>query len=185
MADWVPYAVLAGAIALIAGGIWFFRRGSAAERAVTSLLTSIGVDHLRDVIIPDGTGGEIQIDCLIRTSHGLLALDINDTQGTVFAGDRLDTWSATHKGQRVTFANPISQLQARTEAIHLLARGVPLEGRILFVGEVDFPKGHPPQVSTVESLLSEFEAATRDTSAEHLDHHWQAIREAIISPSGG
>ncbi len=180
MADWILFTVLIVVVLAIGAGVLFVRYRDTTDRKLKSLFAAIGVEHLRNIVIPDGTGGEIQIDCLIRTSHGLIALDINDTDGTVFAGDRLDTWSATHNGQRITFDNPISQLQRRLEAINLLAKGVPLEGRILFTGNVDFPKGHPPLVATVDSLIAEYEQATRNASSARLEHHWEGILGAIV-----
>ncbi len=181
MDDRMLFAAL-GLISVIAGGaFWYLRRRFGAERKLKELLSRVGDDHLRDIVIPDGVGGEIQIDCLLRTAYGLIALDINTTQGAMFAGDRLETWSATHNGQRVTFDNPIPQLLARLDALQLLVGDVPLEGRILFVGEVEFPKGHPPQVATLESLLAEFENATRDSTAIDLEDHWRRIHSAILS----
>lgn len=181
MADWTLPTVLFIAIAAVIAIVWYVRRRATPEQQLKKLLSSVGNDYLRNFVVPNGVGGEIHIDCLVLTPIGLIVLDIIDAQGTVFAGDRLDTWSATDNGQRITFINPIPRLQARIEAISSLARGVPLDGRVLFVGNVEFPKGHPRQVATPTSLLEELADIDVNGNAQHLEHHWENIQRAITT----
>jgi len=157
-------------------GVWaFVRWRRSLKKNLKKLLRAVSSDTLVDFVIPNGTGGEIHIDHLLLTGYGLILLETKDMQGTVFAGDRMDTWSATLKGARLTFNNPIPMLQERAAAISLLAPGVPLESRVLFVNEVTFPKGHPTVVSTVPALIEEYSSA--DFGEPHdFSAHWQAIK---------
>lgn len=171
----ITVAILAIAALVIA--VWLFARWRRSiNKELQRLLRTVSSDTLVNFIIPDGTGGEIHIDHLLLTPYGLMVLDTKDMQGTVFAGDRMDTWSATHHGARFTFNNPIPMLQERAAAISLLAPGVPIESRVLFINEATFPKGHPPAVATVPALIEEY--CSVDSSGESLDfsEHWQTIK---------
>lgn len=181
MADWVVVAAIAAAVVLAGAALVFIRLRRNPERRLGQLLRALGNDYLRNVVIPDGTGGEIHVDCVILTPRGLIVLDVNDTRGTIFAGDRLDAWSATHEGRRFTFENPISQLQRRAEAVQLLARGVPVAARILFINDATFPKGHPAEVATMDSLLAEYEAADGSVEGQTFEQHWEKVQAAVIS----
>lgn len=159
-------------------GVWaFVRWRRSVNKDLKKLLHAVSSDTLVDFIIPNGTGGEIHIDHLLLTPHGLILLETKDMQGAVFAGDRMNTWSATLSGARLTFNNPIPMLQERAAAVSLLAPGVPIESRVLFVNEVTFPKGHPSVVSTVPALIEEYGSA--DLGEPHdFSAHWQAIKSA-------
>jgi hypothetical protein len=141
-------------------------------------LRGISHDVLVDFFIPDGNGGEIHIDHLLLTSQGLMLLETKDMAGTVFAGDRLDTWSATSEIGRVTFDNPIPRLQDRTAAISSLAPGVPIESKVLFVNPATFPKGHPSAVVTVTALLEEYATEHSADETSPFGGQWETIKAA-------
>jgi len=158
--------------------VHFRRRGGQGLRR---LIQEVSSDALIDVFIPDGLGGEIHIDHLLLTPHGLILLETKDIQGAVFAGDRLDTWSATLDGQRATFSNPIPMLEERVAALKLLAPGMPIESRVLFISPVTFPKGHPETVSTVASLIEEYASHRSVNKAYDVQPHWDAIKAVAIA----
>jgi hypothetical protein len=165
------------AIAAIAAAIWWIVRWrSAVNRELQRLLKTVSEDTLIDFVIPNGAGGEIHIDHLLLTSHGLILLDTKDMVGSIFAGDQLDTWSATHLGARMTFNNPIPLLEERTAALKLLAPQVPIESRVLFTHQATFPKGHPEQVSTVQALIDDYGKVTQETETHDFSREWQNIK---------
>ena len=157
------------------------RRRRANARGLQPLIRSLAHDALINIVISDGNQGEIYIDHLLLTHRGLLLLDTIDAAGNVFAGDRMDTWSATHKGNRVNFRNPIPALADRVSAVKVLAPSAPIESFVVFTGDVRFPKGHPETVTTVASLL---ETVPPDPPAppEDFNAQWAAIK-AAASPS--
>lgn len=170
--------VLVGALVLVAcaWGVVRWRRGN---DNLQRLLKAIGGEVISNCFIPDGTGEEIHIDHLLLTPYGLILLDIKDVQGMVFAGELMDSWSATHTGARITFDNPIPALQARTAALALLAPGVPIEARVLFINDVEFPKGHPDRVVTVASLLEEYRACAAGAPSDDYGARWQEIKQVV------
>lgn len=162
--------------AAFAIGVWaFVRWRRSVNKDLRKLLRAVSSDTLVDFIIPNGTGGEIHVDHLLLTPHGLILLETKDMQGAVFAGDRMDTWSATLSGARLTFNNPVPMLQERTAAVSLLAPGVPIESRVLFVNDVTFPKGHPSVVSTVPALIEEYGSAELG-EPQDFTAQWRAIK---------
>ncbi len=173
-----------GAISVIAAVVFtlvviaMVRRRRGRNRELQRLMRTVSDDALIDFIIPNGDGGEIHIDHLLLTGQGLILLDTKDMAGAVFAGDRMDTWSATHAGIRMTFSNPIPQLQDRAAAISLLAPNVPIDSRVLFINDATFPKGHPEQVSTVQALIDDYHRETEDQSAQDFSSAWQTIKAA-------
>ena len=174
-------AIVVLASATLAIGVWAFVRWQrSVNKDLKKLLRVVSSDTLADFVIPNGMGGEIHIDHLLLTPHGLMLLETKDMQGAVFAGDRMDTWSATLKGVRLTFDNPIPMLQDRAAAVSLLAPGVPIESRVLFVNDVTFPKGHPSIVSTVPALLEEYDNAELG-EPQDFSAHWQAIKAAAVA----
>jgi hypothetical protein len=165
------------AVAVIAVAIWWIVRWrSAVNRELQRLLKTVSQDTLIDFIIPNGAGGEIHIDHLLLTSHGLILLDTKDMAGAVFAGEQLDTWSATLLGARMTFNNPIPLLEERTAALRLLAPQVPIESRVLFTNQATFPKGHPEQVATVQALIDDYHEVTQAMEAHDFSREWQNIK---------
>lgn len=173
-----------GAISVIAAAVFTLvviavvRRRRGRNRELQRLMRTVSDDALIDFIIPNGDGGEIHIDHLLLTGQGLILLDTKDMAGAVFAGDRMDTWSATHAGIRMTFSNPIPQLQDRAAAISLLVPNVPIDSRVLFINDATFPKGHPEQVSTVQALIDDYHRETEDQSAQDFSSAWQTIKAA-------
>jgi nuclease-like protein len=168
-------------VLVLALGVWFYIRWRRSPgRALQRLVRSVSLDTLTNFYIPDGAGGEIHIDQLLLTPYGLMLLETKDMQGTVFAGERMDSWSATHNGARITFDNPIPMLQERAVAISLLAPGIPIESRVLFTDQAIFPKGHPAAVATLDSLKAELDTLNPDPEVQNLDGAWQAIRAAAV-----
>ena len=164
-----------------AGLYWIVRRRGTTHRSLQKLVRAISHDTLVDVIIPDGAGGEIHIDHLLLTHRGLILLETRDVNGMVFAGDKMDTWSATHEGRRVTFENPIPLLHNRVAALKFLAPGVPIETHVLFTNQASFPKGHPSEVATMDQLAQTYQPAARTNDFEPFSEHWQAIKNVATA----
>ncbi|XOV82707.1 MAG: nuclease-related domain-containing protein [bacterium] len=153
------------------------RRRRANARGLQPLVRQLAHDALIHVVISDGNQGEIYIDHLLLTPQGLLVLDSIDAAGNVFAGDRMDTWSATDNGTRVNFRNPIPALADRVSAVKGLAPTVPVASYVVFTADVQFPKGHPQNVTTVAHLLETFPTGPA-ASAQMFEPHWTAIKAA-------
>jgi hypothetical protein len=165
-------------ISLVGGGWAIIRWRRVHKDKLRRRLRDISQDVLVNFFVPDGNGGEIHIDHLLLTDQGLVLLETNDLSGVVFAGNRLDTWSAVSEIGRITFDNPISRLQDRTAAISFLAPGVPIAAKVLFVNEATFPKGHPASVVTIPVLLEEYASDASGVEVSMFNKQWDAIKTA-------
>jgi hypothetical protein len=153
---WVYFAaggiVLAG---LVAWGVILFR-AYRARRALDTAISSIAYEMLRNVLIPNGNGGQIHVNYLLLTQRGLLVADLLDLPGAIFGGDQMIEWTVIGKKRRYTFTNPLHALYDRVAAVRLLTGEVPVEGRVLFSQRSEFPKGKPRNVVRIDDLTEDF-----------------------------
>jgi len=160
---------------LVAGGVFAWRRWALyrARRQLIRSFEGVSAAALRDVLIPDGSGGQLHIDFLLLTGRGLLVVDYRDVEGVVFGGEHMKEWAVMHGSRRTTFLNPLEALYDRIAAVKLMAGEVPVDGRIVFTGRSKFPKGRPPRVMRLDLLEAEYPAA-----AEGSPHPGERFRAA-------
>lgn len=147
------------AVVAIAGLlVWAFLewRAYRARRAIDEAISSIAYETLKNVLVPNGNGGQIHIHYLLLTQRGLLVLDLLDHPGAVFGGDQMIEWTVIGKKRRFTFANPQHALYDRMAAVRQLTGDVPVDGRVLFTLRSEFPKGKPRYVVRIDDLTEDF-----------------------------
>ncbi len=165
----VAVGVLLG-IAVTLGWRWYwqFRERQRRRRRIEA----VAVDHLRDVALPDGSGGLLHVDYLLLTARGFLILDVRDVIGNVFGSDPMVEWTVMQGARRFTFTNPQGAMYDRIAALKTLAEDVPIDGRIVFGPGAVFPKGLPRLTLREESLEPECLLRER-TQAEQLVETWR------------
>ncbi len=171
-------AGLVGLIALVWLVVRSWRRYQSTPKQV---LRRISTDRLVDVLIPDGLDGEIHLDHLLLTPRGIVVVELRNASGAVFAGAQMDDWTVLSAQRRYTFRNPLEALNARVQAVRRLAGQVPVAGRIVFVGDVEFRGGKVPAIVTLAELESEFGPGDepRDTqTSDAIRSLWRKIDEA-------
>ncbi|MBM5811783.1 MAG: NERD domain-containing protein [Gammaproteobacteria bacterium] len=147
------------------------------RRQIARTVAAAGSAMLQDVVIPDGSGGQLHLDFLLLTSGGLLVVDLRDVNGIVFGGEHLREWTVMDGNERSTFLNPLEAMYDRLAAVRLLAADLPVEGRIVFTERSRFPKGKPPLVTPIDSLAAEFPSPAEAVS-ERLREAWETISGA-------
>ena len=160
MATQIPswaYPAAAGVVvfALAAWGMLLFR-DYRARRAIDTAIANVAYEMLKNVLIPNGNGGQIHINYLLLTQRGLLVADMLDLPGAIFGGDQMIEWTVIGKKRRYTFSNPQHALYDRVAAVRLLTGEVPVEGRVLFSIRSDFPKGKPRNVVRIDDLTEDY-----------------------------
>jgi hypothetical protein len=154
---------------------WWRRPKGGAHEA----LRSISVSMLRDVLVPDGMGGQIYVDHLLLTSRGIAVVDVKDFGGAVFASDRMQEWTVIGTGRRFGFPNPQGTLLDRVAAVRQLVSNVPVEGHIVFGSNADFSKGRPKHVLLAGELERHFgkpNSADRERLADAYAPHWAKLK---------
>ena len=149
---------VAGAAALLALAVWVFLkiRDYRSRRAIDAMIASVGYEMLKNVLLPNGNGGQIHLNYVLLTQRGVLVADLMDLPGAVFGGEQMLEWTAIGKKRRYTFANPQHALYDRMAAIKLLIGDVPVEGRVIFTVRSSFPKGKPRNVLRIDDLADDF-----------------------------
>lgn len=149
---------VAGALAVVALAVWVFLKIQAyrARRAIDATIASVGYEMLKNVLLPNGNGGQIHVNYVLLTQRGVLVADLLDLPGAVFGGEQMLEWTAIGKKRRYTFANPQHALYDRMAAVKLLIGDVPVEGRVIFTQRGNFPKGKPRNVLRIDDLTDDF-----------------------------
>jgi hypothetical protein len=164
---------------LIVGCVAAWRRWDRyrARRQLIKSFEAVAAAVLRDVLIPDGSGGQLHIDFLLLTGRGLLVVDYRDVEGVVFGGEHMKEWAVMNGSKRTTFLNPLEALFDRIAAVRLLAGEVPVDGRIVFTSRSKFPKGRPPRVMRLDLLEAEYPAAVEGSPhpAERYRPAWDQL----------
>jgi hypothetical protein len=180
----VAWLALVGAIVLgmLLGWLWRWYRQVRSRRSLVHAITSVGVDYVSDVLVPDGMGGVFHVDFLLLTARGIVVIDLRDVQGNIFAGDQMNEWTVMDGPRRLTFVNPQSALYDRIAAVKALAEEAPVEGRIVFTRRAKFPKGLPKWTLTIDSMRTEFPAVERAALASsdgRFDAVWQGLKRSV------
>ena len=181
---------IAGVIGVVAvaflgffgGRLWMLRRRDARRVA---RVTSGAADFLRNVLVPDGNGGDYHLDFVLLTSRGVVFIDMRDIIGNVFGGDQMTDWTLIEGARRTTFVNPQSGLYDRIASVKAIAVDTPVEGRIVFTKRAKFPKGLPRFTVMLESVAAEFPrlgAAELDIAVSKYRPGWQRLKE-VAKPS--
>jgi hypothetical protein len=158
--------------------LWMLRRRDARRVA---RVTSGSADYLRNVLVPDGNGGDYHLDFVLLTSRGVVIIDMRDIFGNVFGGDQMTDWTLIEGARRTTFANPQSGLYDRIASVKAITQDAPVEGRIVFTKRAKFPKGLPRFTVMLESVAAEFPrlgAAELDIAVSKYRPGWQRLKEA-------
>jgi hypothetical protein len=158
--DQIPFWAIpaAGVAAVVALFAWFYLlfRAYRNRKEIEAAIASVAYEMLKNVLIPNGNGGQIHVHYLLLTQRGLLVADLLDRPGAIFGGDQMLEWAAIGKKRRYTFPNPQHALYDRVAAVRLLTGDVPVEGRLLFTLRSDFPKGKPRNVLRIDDLTDDF-----------------------------
>jgi hypothetical protein len=160
----------------------FFRGGGSLEK----VLAEIAYQRIEALVIPSADEGEIQVDQLLLTSHGLLIIEVKDVQGVVFGSDKMQDWTVIAKDRRYTFPNPQPALYDRIAAVRQIVRQVPVAGRVVFLDGAEFTKGTPSLVCDLEQLNADFGEPDKNAAKfkiEAFKPHWELIQKAAARKS--
>ncbi len=110
------------------------------------------VEEIKDVIIPDGIGGLLEIEHLVLTEQGLLLIETYPMSGNLFGADTIDLWTQIIDGRSYKFANPLRHIRTSRQAVKVLVPKIPIFCRVIFNDHSVFPKGKPDEVSVLTTL---------------------------------
>lgn len=148
----VVIVILLGLLLLIAK----HRRSS--QYRIEKVLKPLTRAEVKNIIIPDGIGGMLEVEHLILMDQGLLLIESYPMSGHLFGAEKIDHWTQIQKGRSYSFANPLRHIRTSRQALMSLAPNIPIQYRIIFSAQAHFPKGKPEQVSVLDSLLTDMKS---------------------------
>jgi len=178
-------ALLAVAVVLFSIVLLWLRR---RRRSLSRALKDVSIDRLHNVLLPDGMGGQIQVEHLLLTASGLVVVDVKEFQGKIFAGERMAEWTVIGQHGRFTFPNPLPTLYDRVAALKQIVRDVPVFGLVLFGAGADFTKGRPTDVVLPGDLVERCQKPEPDDLERLLvafTPHWERVKAAIEPVTSG
>jgi hypothetical protein len=179
--SYVAVAIVVGLVLGIVATIgWRWYRGYRERVRRRRRIEAVSIEHLRDVAVPDGSGGTFHLDYLLLTARGLLILDVRDMVGNVFGSDQMVEWTVMQGARRHTFVNPQGGLYDRIAAMKSLAEDLPVDGRVVFGPGSTFPKGVPRLTLREESLEAEFPLGDRELATQIVEG-WRPVWERLRS----
>ncbi|MGD8339630.1 MAG: nuclease-related domain-containing protein [Gammaproteobacteria bacterium] len=188
MAEWLSgldapstVGIAAAGVLLLVVLVWIWRKRR-RQPSIADALAAVAVDHLEDIVVPDGLGGEIHLEHLLLTSNGILVVNVKNYEGAIFAGERMDQWTAIGSVGRSTFQNPLPNLHDRVHAVRQLVRDVDVRGLVIFPSTADFSKGRPDEVMLPDDLRTAYAKPDQSDLGRRIEAfgpHWDKIRAAV------
>jgi len=136
----------------------------------------MGDEVLECARIPDGLGGTLDIDFLVRGQRGITVVMVKRYPGVIFAAENMELWVQMTRSGSHKFPNPLPALRLREAAVRALIPDVPVHGVLLFARGSQFPKGKPPQVMTLDELNDRHHGHDGQGLWPELEHGWERLR---------
>lgn len=152
-------------------------RRRSVDYRIQKILKPSQLSEARQLVIPDGMGGLLEIEHLALLKQGLLILHHFPLSGYLYGADKIDQWTQLVNGRSYKFANPLLHLQHVQQSLSLLAPKIPIYTYVVFTGECNFPKGKPDNVSLLSTLEADlcqiFDQAALPEAP--LQKSWQTV----------
>jgi len=154
-------------------------KSAVSEHRLKKAVRKLGRESIRNVILPDGVGGNIFIDYLVLSTHNIIVVILKRYRGTIFCADNIELWTQLLGKRSFKFHNPLQQNDADIQSLRHLLPATSIEGIVLFHGECEFPKGKPERVRSVSEILLSDTEKNSAVQPDLLDS-WQQLKETIV-----
>ncbi|MGB5259243.1 MAG: NERD domain-containing protein [Gammaproteobacteria bacterium] len=122
-----------------------------AEYRIKKIIRRLGACRVKNLRLPDGTGGEVIIEYLVLAPQALVIVGVMRFDGLIFGARVTDQWTQVLGRRSYKFDNPEHYLQRKINAIKQILPDVPVRGWHLFAN-AKFPKDKPDSVLLLSDL---------------------------------
>lgn len=183
LSETISYGLL-GLLAVVAiTSVVFFKRikRAYADWCLLRAVKKLGTEVIQNIILPDGMDGTVYIDNIVLRPDKILIVSFARYQGAVFASESIDIWTQVMGKRSYKFSNPLLKLEQEIAAVRAHIPNINVTGILIFSTDVDFPKGKPDSVISVDEAKTRF-ASKRDkpVKKDYMDA-WNKIRSKILS----
>ena len=162
---------------------WAWRRRQ--RRDPHKRLRAVTLDLLKDIVVPDGEGGQLHVEFALLTPAGVLLLDLRDVEGHVFGSTAMQDWTVLTDRRRFTFANPQPAMLDRVAAVRRLLPEVRVKGLVTFTPRARFTKGLPDHVAELDKLVDDLRRNRGEPEAPGLREAWDRLRREAVAAQVG
>ena len=155
--------LIATAVVVLIWLIYKFRHPSDQTR-VEKIIKEISDGYIKDAVLSDGLYGYHFIDYLILLPGKILVLAVQDNEGYIFGGEKIEKWAQVVNNRSSNFDNPLINTHHYIQAVRTICSDVDIVNRVVFTSKSSFPKGIPSGVIELKNLKRELEALKRASS---------------------
>ncbi|MCB2427549.1 nuclease-related domain-containing protein [Methylophaga pinxianii] len=157
---------------------WRFFRRSYSQIQIEQVLKPYKQDELKNIILPDGVGGLLEIEKIFLLEQGILILRDYPISGHLFGAEKIEQWTQIVDGRSYKFTNPLHHLEHARQAIRSLIPKMPVFCHVVFTADSNFPKGKPAAVSVLASFEQDMQRLFNSPKlpAEAREKMWDVIK---------
>jgi hypothetical protein len=149
------------------------------EHNIRKVIRRLGVRSMKNIHLPDGTGGEVTIAHLLLGRNTILVIGVMRFEGLIFGSPHTDQWTQVLNQRSYKFVNPDHYLQRQINAVRLIAPGARVSGWHLFGYGSKFPKDKPDNVLQPGDIRSLPKRPRRVDIPEQLHAAWEQLVVAV------
>jgi len=149
------------------------------EHNIGKVIRRLGVRSMKNIHLPDGTGGEVTIEHLLLGRDAILVIGVMRFEGLIFGSPHTDQWTQVLNRRSYKFVNPDHYLQRQINAVRLIAPGARVSGWHLFGHGAKFPKDKPDNVLQPGDVRSLPKRPRRDDIPKQLRATWEQLVVAV------
>jgi hypothetical protein len=169
--------VVAVSLVLIIWLIYKLRHPTDTAR-VEKIVKEVSDDYIKDAILSDGLYGYHFIDYLILLPGKVLVLAVQDYEGYIFGGEKIEKWAQVVNNRSFNFDNPLINTHHYVQAVRALCDDVEIINRVVFTSKSSFPKGIPGGVIELKDLKKELETLKGlEASGSSAKSTWDRLLE--------
>jgi len=177
----ISYGLLVLLLLAAVAGILFFskiKRGYADWRLFQTV-KKLGHEVMQNIILADGMDGTVYIDNLVLMPDGIMVVSVGRYQGAVFASENIDIWTQVVGQRSYKFSNPLLKLEQDIAAVRAHLPKINTIGILIFSADVNFPKGKPDNVISMDEAKQRFAGAHDKQVTAELLAAWKEIKNKI------
>ena len=149
------------------------------DHNIRKVIRRLGVRSMKNIHLPDGTGGEVTIAHLLLGRDAILVIGVMRFEGLIFGSPHTDQWTQVLNRRSYKFVNPDHYLQRQINAVRLIAPGARVSGWHLFGHGSKFPKDKPDNVLQPGDVRSLPKRPRRDDIPKQLRTAWEQLVVAV------
>jgi len=146
---------------------------------IRKIIRRLGVRSMKNIHLPDGTGGEVTIAHLLLGRDAILVIGVMRFEGLIFGSPHTDQWTQVLNRRSYKFVNPDHYLQRQINAVRVIAPGARVSGWHLFGHGSKFPKDKPDNVLQPGDVRSLPKRPRRDDIPKQLRTAWEQLVVAV------